>query len=384
MAYADKTIRFVIAAAPTMPSWYPATAGTIINLSAALGQSTSSFTLLDSLGVNGTTYPAGTYDSRRLDPYSGGALIYESGRPFLHVYGGGHDDGSWNGTTKYGPLWGSGADTPTWSVGASPSPSGSIVFGSSNGRYADNNPSAQHTYNLPVGVGSRMWMPMPGISYSNGSTNASGPSTPHYWDSVDDTWTYPAYSAAPTPPNGGGGGGAAHFNGNIYVYKPPGDPQRLRRLNLTTGVWTMDTVDTTLAGDSSPVAVDTSRGALLVSATSSTYDSGAYWPNLANFQGTRRTGIAAPPSYASRSLVYDQDRDVFVVPSTTTAAVYELSASALASGGSPSWTTRSFTGPTPANWGPQYTCGRFQYVAELRGYVCVPGATSAVYFYRAT
>jgi len=371
-----------IASAGSMPSWYPASAGTLINLSSVLGQSTSSFTLLDSIGVNSTTYPAGTYDSRRLDPYSGGALIYESGRPFIHLFGGGHDDGSWNGTTKYGPLYGTGSNTPVWAVGASPSPPASVIKNSANGRYADGKPSSQHTYNIPVGVGPRLWMPAAGISYSN--PGGSGPLTPNYWDSATDSWTFPAWSRFPVPPNIGGGGGSAQYNNNIYLYPPPGDPQRLRVLNLSSGVWITDSVDTTLGGDSPALAVDTRRGALLAIAGSTAYSPGAYWPDLSNLSVARRTNINAPPSLSATSLEYDYDRDVFVVPSTTSTSIYELSASSLASGSSPAWTTRTFSGITPTGLGPQGICGRFRYIQELRGYISVPGGASPVYFYRAT
>jgi hypothetical protein len=380
MATADKTIRFVVSAAASMPSWYPASAGQVIDLSAALGQSTTIFSFLDALNVF-ALYPSGT-DSRRIDIYSGGALIYESGRPFIHAFGGGHNDGSWNGTMKYGPLWGSGANTPVWSIGATPSPPGSIVFGSSTGLYADGKPSSQHTYNLLVGIGSRMWCPAPGVSYSNGSVNASGPPTPHYWESATDTWTFPAYPAYPTPPGVGAGGGVTAYNGNLYLYKNPGDPQRLRVFNIAAGTWSMDSNDTTLAGDSTALAVDTRRGALLAIASGTAYDTGAYWPNLANLSIARRTGIAAPPSLISVSLEYDYDRDAFVVPSTSAASVFELSASSLASGGSPSWTTRTFSGPTPTNTGPQGLAGRFRAIPELKGYISVPGSQSSVYFYR--
>jgi len=374
----------VTVASNAMPSWYPAAAGQVINLSEALGQSSSSFSLLDSLGVNGTTYPAGTWDSRKLDVYSGGALLYESGRPFLHMYGGGHADGSWNGTTKYGPLYGAGANAPAWSIGATPSPPASVVYGSSNGLYADGKPSAQHTYNLPVGVGSRMWMPAPGVSYSDGSNNASGPPTPHYWESATDTWVFPSASAFPTPPGTGAGGGAAYYNGRLYLYKPPGDPELLRIFDIASATWTMDGNYTTLGGDTPALAVDTRRGALLALRNGGAYDTGAYWPNLGNLSIPRRLGMASPPSLTAQSLEYDYDRDVFVVPSASSAAIYEMSASSLAAGNNPAWTTRSFSGPTPTNWGLQGACGRFRYVQELSGYVLVPGAMSAVYFYRAT
>lgn len=380
MATADKTIRFVVSAAASMPSWYPASAGQVIDLSAALGQSTTIFSFLDALNVF-ALYPSGT-DSRRIDIYSGGALIYESGRPFIHAFGGGHNDGSWNGTMKYGPLYGSGSNAPTWSIGATPSPPASVVFGSSNGMYADGKPSSQHTYNLLVGIGSRMWCPAPGVSYSDGSNNASGPPNPHYWEAATDTWTFPGYPAFPTPPGTGAGGGVTAFNDRIYLYKTPGDPQRLRVFDVGAGTWSMDGNDTTLAGDSTALAVDTRRGALLAIASGAAYDTGAYWPNLANLAIPRRGGIAAPPSLSSRALEYDYDRDVFVVPSTSSAVVWEMSASSLAVGNNPIWSARTFSGPTPANVGPQGLAGRFRAVPELKGYISVPGSQSSVYFYR--
>lgn len=372
------TIRRQAGAGGGMPSWYPASAGTIINLSSALGDSSTQRTAAVAAGAG--SYP-GT-ESARLDAYSGGALVYESGRPFLHCYGGGHHDGSWNGTIKYGPLFGSGSNAPTFSLGAAASALGAVrESNSGNGinTYTDGRVPSNHTYNFLVGVGSRMYAVASGSMYGDGNV---GSFRPHYYDTATETWGNLANTAPNTGSAGAGGGGTA-WGGNLYLYHGADFYHPLKICNLATETWTTESGSTYTSGDSAMLAVDTRRGALLVCGSSNGPNC-VYWSSLAPSPTGRRQTIPRPPSTATHSLVYDYDRDVFVVPAAASLSVYELSASALAAGSDPSWTTRTFSGATPAAQAGTGTKGRFQYVPELCGYICVPSAVSQAYFYRAT
>lgn len=378
MATADKTIRFVVSAAASMPSWYPATPGTIINLSSVLGDASTQVSAAIAVGAD--AYPAPTYNSARLDPYSGGALVYENGRPFLHCYGGGHDDGSWNGTIKYGPLFGSGSEVPTWSLGAAASPLGSVIKDSSTGLYADGLASAQHTYNFPIGVGSRLWMPAFSGIYSN--PMIGGPRSPYYYDTATGTWTF--YSQQfPVTGGAGAGGCGVHYNGRIYFYHGAGFEHPLKIFDIATSTWSVEPNAYTFTyGDSAMGAVDTRRGALLVHGSSAGAN-GVYWPSLTPPYAGRLTGRARPPSTSTNSMEYDYDRDAFVVPVANSLSVYECSASALAAGGDPAWTTRTFSGATPSVQSGTGTKGRFRAIPEMKGYINVPTYNSPVFFYRA-
>lgn len=378
MATADKTIRFSVAAAPSMPSWYPASAGAIINLSQTLSDTSTQRSV--ALAVGAGSYP-GT-ESARLDPYSGGALVYEAGRPFLHCYGGGHSDGSWNGTIKYGPVFGAGSNAPTWSLGAAPSALGAVrqcTSGNGNTTYTDGRVPANHTYNWLVGIGARLYAIGASAYYGDGNV---GMFRPHWYDTDTSTWGLAANAAPNTGSTGTGGGGAA-WNGRLYIYHGADFLHPLKIMDLGTDVWSVEpNADTYVSGDSAMLAVDTRRGALLVMGSSSG-PVGIYWPTLTPPYAGRRQTIPRPPSTATHSMVYDYDRDVFVIPAAGSRDVYECSASGLAAGSNPAWTTRSFTGATPAAQAGTGTKGRFQWVSELKGYLCVPSALSDVYFYRA-
>lgn len=370
------TIR-VRAAGAGMPNWYPASAGTIINLSQVLGDSSTQRSAAIAAGV-----PEG---SASLDAFGSAALIYESGRPYLHCHGGGHTDGSWNGTIKYGPLLGAGSNNPTWSLGiqgsaqadvrtcTSTSPA-TIAAGST---YLDGRMPAIHGYNGPVGHNGRLYIPRADAIYNSGQVNMQA----YYLDAATSAQTLlPVLPAGSGNDNGFNGSAADFYGDTMAVWTNGGGWSQLKILNALTETWTVEPNGVAaLYGDRFFAKFDQRRGGFLAHSRTSGYG-GLYWPSVTPAT-TRRSGINQPSASGSGAMCYDYDRDVFVVPAQGTLNVQECDAAALYAGGNPSWTTRSFTGVTPPS--ATYT-GRFQYIRELKGYIAVPNATSDVYFYRAS
>ena len=379
MATADKTIRFVVSAAAAMPSWYPATAGTIINLSSVLGDASTQFSAADAAGA--AAYPAPTYDSRRLDPYSGGALVYNGGRPFLYCYGGGHLDGSWNGIIQYGPLYGAGSNNPTWSLAEQATALATVNAAATDTTvYPDGRPSAQHTYNMLTGLGSRMYAPVIGVVYGSGNGALM---RPYYYDNATDSWNVYA-ATVPNTGSTGAGGGCVAYNNRLFFFPGSGFLHPLKIFDIGSSTWSVEpNAYAVTYGDTAMLAVDTLRGALLCHGSSAGSD-GVYWPSLVAPYAGRRTNMVRPPSTASNSMEYDADRDVFVVPVAGSRDVYECSAASLAAGNPGTWSTRTFAGATPSAQAGTGTKGRFRYVPELQGYINVPAAQSQVFFYRST
>lgn len=367
--------------ASSMPSWYPATAGTIINLSQVLGDSSTQRSAAVAAGA--VSYP-GT-SSANLDAFGSAALIYESGRPYLHMHGGGHNDGSWNGTIKYGPLFGAGSNSPTWSVGIQPSALANVrsctatspASVGAGSTYLDGRMPAIHGYNGPVGYNGRLYLPRADAIYSSGQVNMQA----YYVDAATSVQTLlPVLPAGSANDNGYNGTAADFYGDTMAVWTNANGWSQLKILNALTETWTVEpNAVAALFGDRMFAKFDQRRGAFLAHSRTAAH-AGLYWPSVTPAT-TRRSGINQPSASDSGTMCYDYDRDVFVVPVAGTLNVQECDAAALYAGGNPSWTTRSFAGVTPPS---AVYSGRFQYIRELRGYIAVPSATSSVYFYRST
>jgi hypothetical protein len=346
--------------ADEIPSWMPA-----VGVCVEISSGTTVGSAVRAMG--GNSYP-GTDPDNIVDPWSGGALVYVSGKPYLVLMGGGHGDSSFNGLVKFGPLYGAGSSTPTWTPFLAGSAVGAVV---ESPTYTDGRQASTHSYNNLVGVGSTLYS-MRTDAYYSGAGNSSP---------LAFAFTPSGQTAIASYPGGGQFNAAAHYAGNIYTIGGNTAFDRLRVYSIAGNSYTSEAnadiaFDNYLAG-----AIDSTRGRMLViggSDPSGPITGSAYY-NLSTL--SRELNVARPANYAF-ALEYDPDRDVFVSPQAGSATVREASASALAAGSGATWTTRTFTGATPPSGAAGRIFGRFRHVPELKGYILVPGLESSVYFFR--
>lgn len=345
-----------------MPSWYPSSAGEVVEI--------NSGTTID--GVIAATGYSGTYGGIT-KAWSGGSLVYIDGQPHLVINGAGHtvSDGDYNGILAFGPLYGAGADTPQWFEWIPPSDTADVQEGP---LYADGRLAAAHTYNNVIGVGDKYYQVRSDAYWANGNSDG----TAAYYDNGGQTRIatmdnqYTSYYGA-----------VGYWLGKIYWHGAGSQPDYLRIYDIPTDTWSDDSaVNGTIAFNNYVSgAVDHDLGGFLVVTESQSGGSsyGAYW-DLSDL--SRLTGFSAPPTSMHNSLLYDPTRKKFVGIRSGSLTVDELDAPTLAAGTVPSWTTRTFSGDTPATGEPEGTFGRAQYVHQLKGYIVVPRDDSHVYFYR--
>lgn len=291
-------------------------------------------------------------------------MVTIGGQPYLVVLGGGHLDGSWNGILKFGPLTGTGSETPTWTLWFAASAVGDVTINSPT--YADGRQSSMHTYNNMVGVGSDLYH-MATHGYYNNTGNSSNLA---FRTSDGSPVTQVARA---TNINASLFGAFDHWNGKIYGISGNGGQDILRVYNIASNSWSSESNGEISLQNYVAIACDTNRGKAYVSNGTDAY----YW----DLTSLSRTTKNSPAGWED-TILYDPIRDVFVVPVAGAAEVKELSASALVSG-SPSWTTRTFTGTAPTGLEAFGTFGRWRYVAGLRGYILVPNESSDVWFFKA-
>jgi hypothetical protein len=341
------------------PSWYPSV-GVCVEIDS--GTTIGSAVRAESGNSYGGTDPDDT-----VEPWSGADIVYIGGQPYLVNGGGGHGDSAFNGMMKFGPLYGSGSDTPTWTTFLAPSATGDVRNAST---YLDGRQSSVHTYNNLVGVNDRLYSVRTEGYYSVGNAdNLAFYFTPAGQTSIANSIRTSNYGAA------------VDYDGKIYTIGGNAEFDRLRIYTIATDSWASESnADIALTNYVSGAA-DTTRGAILMlsgSGINGGSTSGAYW-DVATL--TRRTSITRP-SGQTYSLEYDPDRDAFVSYQSNSLTVYEADAADLASGSDATWTTRTFTGDTPAASPTNGTYGRFRYVPELKGYIVAPSLEGNVYFMR--
>jgi hypothetical protein len=358
MALISNTGILTITSTSSLPSWYPA-AGVSTTIP------TSSTTPLSvALAAGSASYPATT---QLTQDWCGGVIVYISGQPYLVVEGGGHNTSSWNGVVKLGPLSGTGSSTPTWSIFLAASPVGAVTRNTS--AYTDGKQSASHTYNsLAAAPSGSVYYSTQTAPYGDGGfTSGVFVKSPSGQTQLANTIS----SAL--------GQAAGYYGGRIFSIGGGDNFDRLRIYTISTNTWSSESAaNISLLNFDVSMAIDTARGAALVCNSSQA----VYWSGLAGTP-SRATGKTAPGGWHG-SLEYDADRDVFVSYQNASLTVRECSASSLAAGGAPSWTTRTFTGTTPAAGEPVGTYGRFRYVPELHGYIVLPTQSTSTYFLRAT
>lgn len=339
------------------PSWYPA-AGVSVEID-------SGTTIAGAATADGCASFPGSDDCNVTAPWGDGAIVYISSQPYLVVMGGGHSDGAYNGILKFGPLFGAGADTPTWSVFLAASSVGSVSANS--GTYSDGRQAAVHSYNYFVGVGSTLYSMATDASYGGSAVD------------TDDVYAFtPAgqTALADNTVRTSKYGAAGHYGGRIFYISANANFDRLRIYNIAGNSWSSESAGDIAFSNYVAMAIDSTRGAALVSNGSDT----VYWSDLAGTPD-RATGKNDPSGY-DQALDYDPDRDAFVSYVSGSLTIRELDASSLASGGNPSWTDRPFTGDDPPSSDAAGTFGRFAYVPELHGFVVAPSSSSSVYFFR--
>lgn len=342
----------------TMPSWYPSVG--------AVAEISSGTTIGSSVRAEGGNSYPGTDPDDIVEPWSGGAIVYISSQPYLVVYGGGHGDSYYNGIHKFGPLYGPGSNSPTWSVFLAAS---AVGQNTNNATYLDGRQCSPHSYNMLVGVADKMYC----LATNDNDSTSSGDAF---------SFTPSGQSVLANNPTTGQYGASAHYAGKLYYIGANTSFDRLRIFNIAAGTWSSESNADIAFGNYVRMAVDTTRGKLLVlgSNAHAPTGNGAYW-DLTTL--TRQVQIAGP-SNDTASLEYDADRDVFVSYQSGSLTVYETSAADLAAGSGASWVTRTFTGSAPASSPTQGTFGRFRFVPELKGYIVVPNLETSVYFFRST
>ena len=341
------------------PAWLPAV-GACVEIA-------SGTTIGSAVRAMGGNSYGGTDPDDIVDPWSGGALVYVSGQPYLVVMGGGHGDSAFNGIVKFGPLFGAGSSTPTWSSFLAASAVGDVR---DDFTYLDGRQTSTHSYNNLVGVGDTLYSVRTDGNYSTGNSSPLG-----------FKFTPSGQTAIASYPGAGNlFCGTAHYDGRIYAIGGNGQFDQLRIYNIAANTYSTEGNAAIAFSNHVGGAVDSTRGKLLVIAGpgGGALSTSAYWDLGAL---TRQLNVDRPPGWIY-SLMFDPDRDAFVSVQSGSLVVQEASAATLAAGSGAVWTTRTFTGPTLPATPPNGQYGRTQYVPELKGYIHAPGLESSVYFFR--
>jgi hypothetical protein len=268
MALISNTGILTITSTSSLPSWYPA-AGVVTTIP------TSSTTPLSvALAAGSASYPGG--NTSLTAPWAGGVVVYISGQPYFIVEGGGHNDSSWNGILKLGPLSGTGSSTPTWSIFLAASAIGAVTRNTS--AYTDGKQSASHTYNSLA---------------SAGTTYYSTQTAP--WG--DGGWTQGAFVKSPSGQtqlsnaiSTGTGQAAGYYGGRVFTIGAGSNFDRLRIFTISTGAWSSESAsDIVFSSFNVSMAIDTARGAALVCDSTTA----VYWTGLGGTP-VRFTGKTAP------------------------------------------------------------------------------------------
>jgi hypothetical protein len=343
----------ILTVTSAIPTWAQGASGTITVINSGTTVTSAA------LAAGAASYP-GSSPADLCAPWCGGALVDIGGVPYLTVEGGGHTDGSWNGILKFGPLIGT--NSPTWSVWFAASSVANVRENSAT--YADGKQCASHTYAQLVGVGSSL--------YEMQTTGYGSPGGDFLVGFRTTDGTPPTQASIGTITMGLHGA-TTYWNGKIYYIGGNNDFGQLRSYTVSGGAIAVEPNAAIVSFAPTALAADTLRGkALLVCG------SGAYYWDLTTLSRRAVTGVTGNIS----SLEYDAVRDAFVVPVNGAAQVLELSASSLAAGNTPAWTTRSFTGTAPTGLVAAGTFGRWRYIPAVQGCILVPNSTSNVWFFK--
>lgn len=343
-----------------MPSWYPAV-DTIVRI--------PSSSLEDTPGVPPVPSPPENLHGI-MKGWSGGVLAYVSGLPYLVVWGGGHLASADNSIYKFGPLFGSGADSPRWSRHWGPSSNNDIV--KCKPYYRDNMPTARHTRGHLAYWNNRMYSFASEGHYCN---SGSGSEEQDYFDFQSNQWitsSHPNAMSQLVDQNG-----APDRKGAIALHAAAGKAfWKDRGMELWSYTFASDRWQNVGYSGPSPTydytaAIDHNNNTMLVGEGAN--DMNPILINLGNGVGVEKRA-GSPP--AKTSYAFDPILQKFVAPQGNSRKVYFFDST------TGSWSNKTFAGDTPDKLQGNGTYGRWQYVNELRGCVLVNTTSSSVYFFR--
>jgi hypothetical protein len=324
----------------------------------------------------GSGWPEGLY------AWSGGCVAYVRGQAYFCIFGGGHAIGPDNSIYAFGPLFGTGSDTPAWSRLGPQSPDSAVR--DCQQRYADGRPSARHSIDLCYGKGYIMLLWQNARYCSGGGTTpgidafdvaagewdqAKSPPRTHQNHNLPDVTHSPGCFH---PHDGlfyakGSGSGFGSYDPVSRVFndiEPSGPTQASDSFMCTLGP--RDYLFCARASGDPSIRINTKTGACQSWATS-------------GFPGRTESAFA-----------YDSARDRIYTPTTgvssnisgqpagsKTVAWFNAGATS-----SPTWVAETFNGDTPDQQVSTGTYGRWAYIPELRGFVLNNGYDSPIYFYR--
>jgi hypothetical protein len=340
--------------ASSAPSWWPAN-----NTVASITLGSSAHSVAD----------AATALTVSLGAYSGGALATVSSDPYLIVKGGGHTDGSWNGSIKIGPLNSSSMTSTVFLGGSSSARTGPT--------YADGRAAASHTYNNLVGVGSTV--------YEVGCDA--------YWDNANGADILSAYTPSgettlATPNRVGFYGAAAAYSGYIFYMESDfnGGTCQLRRYNISGNSWDTEPsagitnqydVPSGVNWGYTALAIDSSRGVAMMMNNQISVGWRTLTGTIARRTGANIVGSGAydmqlcyVPTYDRYVAIYRQTRTISYLDAGT------FSTWVTSGGTAPSWSTTTLSGSTPIapDANTNFIAGRAQPVD-------FPGLGGGIFYY---
>jgi len=380
-----------------MPSWYPSSANTILEMT-DFGTAYAA-----GIKVNPSHYAGSIRNpisdvlwNHRFYGWNGGALVYKDGLPYIVNMGGGHNGYGMNDLIKFGPLYGS--DTPSYSVEPTYTPATTVVYPSlPNTYWADGLPLTPHTYYGLEGVGSSMWLFRPSVGYGQEAPYPGGPQgvgPTDLYDMDNESWVAEdTYDDHPANGSSGTSGYAYHKTRNrfyqftkslVYEFDPTTPP----------GTWTNKNYNangTGEIGQEIACAIDHTRSVAVAFDNSDASD--AVRIDLDTYIATAVSGGPTFSGSRPHCIVYAECIDKFVVPQVNGLGVdvYFLDADTY------EWSSTTFTlinsaGGNGTN--PKYShydsddtlrggpYNRFRYVPELNGCIFWGGGDKNMYFYR--
>jgi len=344
----------------SFPGWYPLLPGRVVTIPASPGAATVE-------DVVPVPTPFNHPVKHLIAAWNGGTLIEVEGDPYLAIHGGGHADYAGNEIAIFGPLT---SDLPAWSLLSLPTPQALIDIAYPYN--FDGTPNVSHTRDTLCFLDGMIYRALQAGIYS--ATNS--------WDTFDsfdvaaESWAPEA--THPDVPTGGGvrGSAVADTNRGVIWMLRDGTGAQLKMFDPATNAWT-EYASTYYTAIETTAAISASRDEIFLYEASVNPRQSLFnlrFPNL----NPLTQGFTGTPPPTKCGLVWDEGRQVYAALGTgDRSLVYELDPVIQR------WTTRQFVGPTePQPQDGNGIFGRFQYVAQLRGYVYLGATDGSVYFYR--
>lgn len=384
------TTTFSISVGP-MPAWYPAWQGPgvikeIPNSSFATGIAQNGWTAPPDPAPGGTSWPRGLY------AFSGGTVGYINAQPYFLLCGGGHATTSDNSIYAFGPLYGPGSDTPSWSRYGPLSADADIV--TCQDRYLDGRPSSRHTagdFSYGVGSDGKARIIMTWVNSWYCGNGGAHPGTDVFdmeaqeWDGAKSPpINHPAHSLRPAVHSCG----VFHPHTGLWYSKGRGsDANSLASYDPVTLTYT--NIRFSGLGQQYDSSICTMGPRNYVYFFKSSTDSHG---RIDVTTGVGEDWGQNPPSNTRSTVAYDSVQDRIYTPTTgvapsptnqnmppgtKTVAWFDASA-----GTNPTWQSEIFNGDTPDQQISAGTFGRWSFIPELKGFLLNNAYDSSVYFYK--